>query len=166
MAPDVTFAWFIRHFTLSGELLLTASQISSCLLSSNCLWLTFSKILKQDDEQWWRMWSSHSLPRGELCEMCSFPVVTPMYLSLSPQTQSGIQLLTKACDEAKKLSDDHSVARKTPNLSSFGQKKNFNGIISIFLWHHCLGVKDLLYGECWTSIYPAITRRQLGIIRW
>ena len=68
--------------------------------------------------------------------------------SFSPQTQSGIQLLTKACDEAKKLSDDHSVARKTPNLSSFGQKKNFNGIISIFLWHHCLGVKDLLYGEC------------------
>ena len=51
MAPDVTFAWFIRHFTLSEELLLNASQISSCLLSSNCLWLTFNKSLKKDDEK-------------------------------------------------------------------------------------------------------------------
>ena len=53
--------------------------------------------------------------------------------SLSPQTQSGIQLMTKACDEARNLSEEPSVARKSPNLSSFGQQKNFNGIISTFL---------------------------------
>ena len=89
MAPDVTFAWFIRHFTLSEELLLNASQISSCLLSSNCLWLTFNKSLKKDDEKWWRMWPPHSQPRGELFEMCSFPVVTPLPLSAHRPSQGS-----------------------------------------------------------------------------
>ena len=148
MASDVTFAWFIRHFTLSEELLFTASQISSCLLSSNCLWLTFNKSLKKDDEKWWRMWPPHSLPRGELFEMCSFPVVTPLPLSAHRPSQGSNswqkpvtrqEICQKSPVSQEKVQTCLLLASRKTSMELY---QHFYGITVC-----SLGVKDLLYAN-------------------
>ena len=167
MAPDVTFAWFIRHFTLSGELLLTASQISSCLLSSNCLWLTFSKILKQDDERWWRMCGYLTHYQGENYVRSAAFLWSHLCISLSAHRPSqGSNSWQKPVTRQENCQMITVSQETLQTCLLLARRKTSMELYQHFLWHHCLGVKDLLYGECWTSIYPAITRRQLGIIRW
>ena len=161
MAPDVTFAWFIRHFTLSEELLLTASQISSCLLSSNCLRLTFIKSrMTRKMKNVVTSPASHSQGGGELYEISSFRVVTPQPASNIP---SQIQLTTKDCDGTRKLSRWFQPRKKKSKpVFLVGEKVQWN-YINIFIASLFAaaggGGSRFIWRECRTSIYPAITRR-------
>ena len=128
MAPDVTFAWFIRHFTLLEELLLDSSQISSCLLSSNCLRLTFIKSIRMTR----KMKNVVTSPCTHRENYMRSPAFVWSHLSQHPTSPVRYNLQQKTVTEQENCQDDSSPARKNSNLS-FGRRKNFNGIISTFL---------------------------------
>ena len=163
MAPDVTFAWFIRHFTLLDELLLNTSQISSCLLSSNCLWLTFFKS---------RM--TRKMKNVVTTTRKDGRIIWDLRLS-SGHTSTSIQHPQSVTTYDKRLWRDKKTVQMIPAPQEkiqtcllVGEKVQWN-YINIFIASLFAaaggGGSRFIWSECRTSIYPAITRRQLGIIR-